>query len=274
VLRAGERAARRDDRLIAGVAEHLRHGDHAIAILVGGAAQPRQQVMREERAAEPLGLLGVLGQRAGGQHDHALAGERRGERERRGPAALDAGDRAGATGVDDEDPHGRGRAADQRRELAERQRGGAEVERIGVAVARVVDQQHRPGAVQRGADPLVDRDHGAARLRGGPAAQHDLVLARHAADVGENVGDTLGVALGVAQRRLVGRAPVIADHHCVTRGVRPRQRGRDKRPHSECGSEDGEARHDPGAREPPGSGTARPPAMEFATWIADISWWS
>jgi hypothetical protein len=51
-----------------------------IAVVVGGTPQARQQVVGEERAAELVGLLGILGQRAGGQDDGSLAEQRRGDR--------------------------------------------------------------------------------------------------------------------------------------------------------------------------------------------------
>jgi len=60
VLGAGERAARRQDRLLARVAECLGDGDDLIVVGIGRAAQRGQEVVREERAPELVALLGVL----------------------------------------------------------------------------------------------------------------------------------------------------------------------------------------------------------------------
>jgi len=122
-------------------------------------------------------------------------------------------------------------------------------------MAGVVDEQDGVGGgAGSGADALVGGDQGAADLIGGVAAEDDLVLAGHAADVGEQVGEALGIALGEAQRLLVGGTAVVADHDGVALGVGMGRGDGSDQPHRERGHDQAH-RHAHEEREPVPAGT-------------------
>src|SRR5207249_4956478 len=83
-------------------------------------------------ALDLVGFLAVLGGRAGGEEDRALARhplaqvdvERRDRR-----ASLDPGERAGTASVEDQEAEGRRRAAHQLLQLGQLERGLSQVQR-------------------------------------------------------------------------------------------------------------------------------------------------
>ena len=88
------------------------------------------------------------------------------------------------------------------------------MQRFGVGVAGVVDDQHRIGGAG-GADPIVERDQGGARGVGIGAAQHDDITGLKSAEIDEGRREVLGVVLGVTQPGFVAVARVVADHERV-----------------------------------------------------------
>src|SRR5690606_31731337 len=75
MLRAVLGATRRADRRRVGVVVRFADGDDAITVRIGGAAQARDEVMREERAADLVGFLGLFVRGAGRHEHHAFARE-------------------------------------------------------------------------------------------------------------------------------------------------------------------------------------------------------
>lgn len=172
VLRAAERAARRAQRVVVGVAIGLGDRDRAVAVEVGGAEQARDQIVGEERAAQRVGLLRVLARRARGPEHDAVARHLGIERDLEpglDRAALDPGQRAGAARVEDQHAQGGGRAAHQLLELREIERAAPEVERAGVGVAGVIDDEL--GLRGLAAQAIVERDQRAPHGVGVLAAQ-------------------------------------------------------------------------------------------------------
>jgi len=122
VLRARQRATRCTQRGLVRVAIRLVERHLAVAVLVRRTQESREEGVGEEASLELVRLLAVLGGRAGGEEHRALAGHALAEpdleRRDRSPA-LDPGQRAGATGIEDQQPETGRRAADQLLQLAE-----------------------------------------------------------------------------------------------------------------------------------------------------------
>ncbi len=159
-------------------------------------------------------------------------------------AAIEVGPDAGQrrpVRVDDEYGNAACRAAHELLEPGEREVGGAEVQ-LGVGVAGVVDDDHRVVGAG-GADPVVVRDQRGARGVRVGAAQDDDVAGLEPAEVDQRRGEPVGVVLGIAQRRLVAIAAVVADDERVARD-RGRGCGGDARDR-DAGDDGGGERREP-----------------------------
>ncbi len=193
----------------------------ALASAAPSRAETRWWVKNE--SADVVGFLRVLvgGARAPEHHPVGRQALANFEGWRRHPRpALHAGQRAGATGVDNQQSERRRRPAHQRLQLLERKRRSAGVERPRVAVAGIEHEQD--GRSARGADAVVHPDQRAAHVLGAAALDQHDVLGQEIAQLGEHVAEALGVVEGVAQRRLVGLAGVFPDQHRIADDLRRR----------------------------------------------------
>ncbi len=149
VLGAGEGPARGAERGLVGVAVGLVERHLAVAVLVRGAEQAREERVGEEAALELVGLLAVLRGRAGGEEHRTLAGHPLVELDvegRDGRAALHPGQRPGAAGVEHQQPECRGRPAHQLLQLGELEAASHR----GAAPRRRRGPSSRPGAPSSG----------------------------------------------------------------------------------------------------------------------------
>ena len=216
VLRAAEAATGRAQRPLVGVRVGLVQGDALIAVGVGGAAQARHEKMREERAAQVVGLLRhlVRGARRQEHCPFVLAGCSYLDVEgRRRCASLDVRQRTRAARVYDQHARLRGRAAHQGLELVDGKLRTVEVQRVRVGMARVIDEQQRVAARVR-AQPLVEANQCAPRRGRRLRAQHGHVLGVEVAEIAKQARDLVGVLLRVAQAHLVRLARVLPDDQC------------------------------------------------------------
>ena len=230
VLRARGAAAGGAQGAIVGVTVSLLEQYAAVAILVGRAEQSRHERVGEERSAQLIGLLRVFVGRAGREERKALARQARlvGQGKRlSNPPALAPGGRPRLAGVEHQNAKVGRRAAHQLRHLLDGQLTVAQMQRLGVGVARVVHEQHglRVGLGHGRTHAVVDGDERAAHVVGARAAQHDHVHGGKAAELVQHVVHALRVGLGVAQGGLVRLSAVgahddgIALHPC-RRGAR------------------------------------------------------
>jgi hypothetical protein len=167
VLSAIQRLTARLQCVLIGIRIHLLERHRPVLIAVGGTPQARHEVVGEERALQRVGLLSVFVFRAGGEERDAFTVERGLERDHEGGdrvPAFHARERARAAGVHDQDAEVGGRALHEALQERELQRIVAQVQRLGVGVARVIDEEHGVAARALGADSRVERDQHALHL--------------------------------------------------------------------------------------------------------------
>lgn len=120
--------------------------NRSISIVVGRAKKSRYEVMREERASYFVGLLGVFVGRRGGQEHrpfaHNVVPDEK-SRARHDRSALDPGQTARPTRIEDRQAKRSGRPLNQPAKLVEAQAGVPEVKGLLVGVAGVIDEQGR-----------------------------------------------------------------------------------------------------------------------------------
>lgn len=102
--------------------------------------------------------------------------------------------RARAAGVEHENTERRGGASHQQLQLLQRKHGVAEVERAGIGVSRVVDEEDR--LVAGAADAIVDGDERASHDVRALAEETGEVLRRHTAELAEDLPNPRRVTLG------------------------------------------------------------------------------
>jgi hypothetical protein len=185
---------------------------------VGGAAQPGDQMVGEEGAADLLRLEGLLVAAAGAEKHFPR--ERRQPHRRQvelGPRApaLGTDHRTALAGVEDPEAHVRAGVGQRLPQLGVGQPLPAQLEGDAVRVAREVEEQK--GAAGRmvglgGAHLLGELSQTAAHV-GQPAAALQVDVAPlESAQVGEHARHLVGVFLGVVQR-LARRRPHVVPHH-------------------------------------------------------------
>ncbi len=215
-------------------------GDHAVLGGVGRAPQSRYQVMSKERPFDPVGFLGGLGFRTGGEEGVALHVRRRVHHEGRFlHAALGADENAGGAGIDDRDAHVRGDSGDERTQLLVAQTLLADQESLLVRVAGIIEDEFLPPVEIL----LVEQAlfHGGKRpgdVPEGGIQEQQAVGGGEAPHVLHDRSEGLGVG-GRELKRGAGRAALVdADDDAVSlkrgrfpRGERRRAKRQDKQDH-------------------------------------------
>ncbi len=187
----------------------LGEADALIAVEIRGAAQPRQQIVREDAAAQLVRLRRAFSRSRCAQLDAPRrCRRRRGEAEGGAPrkAARAPGE---ATGVDEGEVHVGGHVVDGAAQVVEGQVAAGQMERAVVSVAgEVEDELHMLALVVELGGAAARLGQGAAERAGRRRRHEDHALAPHAAKRHQHVAHALGILDGEAQRLLVGAAHV------------------------------------------------------------------
>jgi hypothetical protein len=216
--------------LSVGVLVRLGQRHQAIARGVRRAAQPGDQVVREERTGDLARLQRDLV--GGARRQQRLAGARElvGHPDLEpgaGLAALGREQRTALAAVDQRDPDVGAQRRQMAAELGEREPVAAELERLAVGVPGEVEQHD--DAIGRIApqpgDLALDLGEGLGQRGERLALQHEQVARCHTAELAEHLREPGGVGLGEVQRDVVGVARVVADDHGDPPGARVRGGG-------------------------------------------------
>lgn len=121
------------------------------------------------------------------------------------PAALDPRQRARAAGVDDEDARAGRRSGDELAQLGEREARAREVERLGVGVAAVEDEQQR--LLVELSEARVQRDERAAEVVAGDVGEELDVLGVEATDGAQGGSDAAAAGVGATAATMARRSP-------------------------------------------------------------------